>query len=211
MEKIERISVNSGFINRLVGTSIVVIAAIVFIPNILDGEKVHYKEGFKAIPERPEFKTINLQEEIDNKVAEAEQPKQPEVEDIKADDAQLTQVEEPKQLVEASTEQPDAKVIEQHAKKAEVPARAPQENLSKMAYVIQLGSFSHKPNVKSLLSKLNAKGFKTFTKPVKTANGTLTKVFVGPSLNKSELESKLPQLKELTKLNGKVTQFEITK
>lgn len=49
-------SVNSSFINRLVGTSIVVIAAIVFIPNILDGEKVHYKEGFKAIPDRPEFK-----------------------------------------------------------------------------------------------------------------------------------------------------------
>ena len=46
---------NAGFINRLVGTTIVVVAAIVFIPNILDGEKVHYKEGFKAIPERPEF------------------------------------------------------------------------------------------------------------------------------------------------------------
>ena len=41
-------SVNSSFINRLVGTSIVVIAAIVFIPNILDGEKVHYKELEKA-------------------------------------------------------------------------------------------------------------------------------------------------------------------
>lgn len=200
---------NSGFINRLVGTSIVVIAAIVFIPNILDGEKVHYKEGFKAIPERPEFKTINLQEEIDAKVADAEQPKQPQIEDVKADDQRLAQ-EAPKQLVEASTEQPDEAVIEQPIK-AEPAARDPKENLSKMAYVIQLGSFSHKANVKTLIAKLNAKGFKTFTKPIKTANGTLTKVFVGPSLNKSELESKLPQLKELTKLNGKVTQFEITK
>ena len=40
---------NAGFINRLVGTTIVVVAAIVFIPNILDGEKVHYKEGFKEV------------------------------------------------------------------------------------------------------------------------------------------------------------------
>lgn len=205
MEKIERKSVNSGFINRLVGTSIVVIAAIVFIPNVLDGEKVHYKEGFKAIPERPEFKTINLQEEIDAKVADAEQPKQPQIEDIKADDQRFE--EPPKQLVEASTEQPNETAVEQPT----APARDPKENLSKMSYVIQLGSFSHKPNVKSLIAKLNAKGFKTFTKPVKTVNGTLTKVFVGPSLNKSELEGKLPQLKELTKLNGKVTQFEITK
>ena len=81
---------NSGFINRLVGTSIVVIAAIVFIPNILDGEKVHYKEGFKAIPERSEFKTIDLQESIDEKVAQAEPLKQEQIEDIAADDDVLT-------------------------------------------------------------------------------------------------------------------------
>ena len=54
-------------------------------------------------------------------------------------------------------------------------------------------------------------GFKTFTKPIKTPNGTLTKVFVGPSLDKNELQKQLPQLKELTKLNGKVTQYEVTK
>ena len=90
-------------------------------------------------------------------------------------------------------------------------ALKPEENLSKMAYVIQLGSFSHSANVKSLQAKLSDKGFKTFTRPVKTPNGTLTKVFVGPSLDKAQLESKLPELKALTKLNGKVTQFEVAK
>ena len=84
-------SVNSSFINRLVGTSIVVIAAIVFIPNILDGEKVHYKEGFKAIPDRPEFKTIDLQESIDENMANAEPLKQDEIEDIQADDEAFEQ------------------------------------------------------------------------------------------------------------------------
>ena len=82
---------NSSFINRLVGTSIVVIAAIVFIPNILDGEKVHYKEGFKAIPERPEFKTIDLQDSINDQVAIAEPLKQDNIEDISPDDDVLEQ------------------------------------------------------------------------------------------------------------------------
>ena len=210
---------NSGFINRLVGTSIVVIAAIVFIPNILDGEKVHYKEGFKAIPERPEFKTIDLQDAIDDQVANAEQPKTAIEEDISADDEQLTSADEvvvesppaEQQIVEASTNQVAATAKPQVAEKQPEPVRKPEENLSKMAYVIQLGSFSHAANVKSLQAKLNDKGFNTFTRPVKTPNGTLTKVFVGPSLNKAELESKLPELKALTKLNGKVTQFEVTK
>lgn len=214
---------NSGFINRLVGTSIVVIAAIIFIPNILDGEKVHYKEGFKAIPERPEFKTIDLQEAIDDTVANVEQPSDAVIEDITSDDDLLAEpVDTDKPVAEfadekkvvtvtADSKKPTPQVIPKVVKPAAEPARKPQENLTKMAYVIQLGSFSHAANVKSLQAKLTAKGFKTFTRPVKTPNGTLTKVFVGPSLDKAQLQSKLPELKELTKLNGKVTQFEVTK
>ena len=209
---------NSGFINRLVGTSIVVIAAIVFIPNILDGEKVHYKEGFKAIPERSEFKTIDLQESIDEKVAQAEPLKQEQIEDIAADDDVLTSKEsqyaaEP-EIVEASIEpntapEPAAKAPEPVKAKPIAPRKS-EENLTDMAYVIQLGSFSHAANVKALQAKLKAKGFKTFTKPIKTPNGTLTKVFVGPSLDKGELTKKLPELKALTKLNGKVTQYSVS-
>jgi len=209
--------VNSSFINRLVGTSIVVIAAIVFIPNILDGEKVHYKEGFKAIPERSEFKTIDLQQEIDENVAGADSLQQDEIEDIQADDIAFEQ----QANIAQSDYTSEAKVVEAViAPKAQPQAAAPvqsikprqnNENLTSMAYVIQLGSFSHAANVKALQAKLQAKGFKTFTKPVKTPNGTLTKVFVGPSLNKNELQKQLPALKELTKLNGKITQFEVTK
>lgn len=214
---------NSGFINRLVGTSIVVIAAIIFIPNILDGEKVHYKEGFKAIPERPEFKTIDLQEAIDDSVAHVEQPKAEVIEDItnddnlleassKADESVSEFADEQKVVtVTAQPAEPEVQAVPEVAKPAPEPVRKPEENLTKMAYVIQLGSFSHAANVKSLQAKLTAKGFKTFTRPVKTPNGTLTKVFVGPSLDKAQLQSKLPELKELTKLNGKVTQFEVTK
>jgi len=213
--------VNSGFINRLVGTSIVVIAAIVFIPNILDGEKVHYKEGFKAIPDSPEFKTIDLQQSIDDKVADAEPLKPDEIEDITADDDILKQqpeatesdyAQQPK-LVEATIEpkeQPKVKKVTPVKAKPIAPRKS-DENLTSMAYVIQLGSFSHVANVKALQAKLKAQGFKTFTKPIKTPNGTLTKVFVGPSLNKAELQKQLPELKKLTKLNGKVTQYEVTK
>jgi len=214
-------SVNSSFINRLVGTSIVVIAAIVFIPNILDGEKVHYKEGFKAIPDRPEFKTIDLQESIDENMANAEPLKQDEIEDIQADDEAYEQqnamdesdyaVED--KVVEATIEPKAAPIVKApvQAKLKPIAPRKSDENLTSMAYVVQLGSFSHAANVKALQAKLKAKGFKTFTKPIKTPNGTLTKVFVGPSLNKNELQKKLPELKELTKLNGKVTQYEVAK
>nr|WP_206017630.1 MULTISPECIES: SPOR domain-containing protein [unclassified Pseudoalteromonas] len=204
-------SVNSSFINRLVGTSIVVIAAIVFIPNILDGEKVHYKEGFKAIPDRPEFKTIDLQESIDENMANAEPLKQDEIEDIQADDEAFEQQSAMDESDYAVEEKVVEATIKPKAKPKPIAPRKSDENLTSMAYVIQLGSFSHAANVKALQAKLKVKGFKTFTKPIKTPNGTLTKVFVGPSLDKNELQKQLPQLKVLTKLNGKVTQYTVTK
>jgi DedD protein len=212
--------VDSGFINRLVGTSIVVVAAIIFIPNILDGEKVHYKEGFKAIPERPEFTTVDLQSAIDQKVEMAPEVKGEPIEDITSDDHQFVEaqtndgatadVDEASLNVStnvASQEEP----VELSAKNDNPTElkRSPSSNLAEMAYVIQLGSFSHKPNVDALVEKLKKSGFEVFTRPVKTPNGTLTKVFVGPDLSKEKLEAKLPELKKLTKLNGRLTQFNI--
>ncbi|TMP25630.1 DedD protein [Pseudoalteromonas rubra] len=230
---------NSGFINRLVGTSIVVIAAVVFIPNILDGEKVHYKEGFKPIPERPEFSTIELKNRIDERASLATEPMEEVVEEISADDdqlsAELTSAEQQSDI--QGQQQPESPVVDVADSKvadkpelvqpvSELPAKpnttAPEvksepltrpesSNFTQMAYVIQLGSFSHKSNVKALTKKLTENGFKTFTRPVKTPNGTLTKVFVGPDLNKAKLEAKLPELKKLTKLNGRLTQFTVVK
>nr|WP_275442661.1 SPOR domain-containing protein [Pseudoalteromonas sp. OOF1S-7] len=224
----------------MVGTSIVVIAAVVFIPNILDGEKVHYKEGFKPIPERPEFSTIELKTRIDERASLATQPMEEVVEDIEADDAQLSaDVSSAESHQDASvSEQSETSQIAQNAAigkgvpahepisshaetgsasepspemKSEPLTRPEVSNFTQMAYVIQLGSFSHKSNVEALTKKLTQNGFKTFTRPVKTPNGTLTKVFVGPDLNRAKLEAKLPELKKLTKLNGRLTQFTVVK
>lgn len=223
---------NSGFINRLVGTSIVVVAAIIFIPNILDGEKIHYKEGFKAIPERPEFTTVDLKPKIDLQSENGPVIRGERVEDERADDhlveKEIVPIEHQKSPPEVEAIQPKTEVheaeqvktelnpvvledVSSQAQQVNIPKRAPTSNLTDMAYVIQLGSFSHKPNVDALVQKLKRNGFKAFTRPIKTPNGTLTKVFVGPELDKKKLESKMMKLKELTKLNGRLTQFNIAK
>lgn len=216
----------SQFINRLVGTIIVVTAAVVFIPNILDGEKVQKRETFKDIPERPEFKAIELDPEPDQTLARESLPSTPIIEEAAIDednsspfnnelpDDQLTaqteaEIIDEKQVITVDTEaKPSIETPKVEPKEA--VKRPEKSNLNEFAWVIQLGSFSHKANVEALLEKLKRAGFTAFTKPIKTPSGTLTKVFVGPELDKKALESQLPQLKKLTKLNGRVTQFEIT-
>lgn len=212
---------NLGFINRLVGTTIVVIAAVVFIPNILDGEKVQFKEGFKTIPDRPEFKTVDLdleqaQADLESKLPDTSTEILDEIAlDITPSEIANTQVKQVDTATEVVTTNTTAKsdVVEVSTYKPEPKneKRAKSENLTDFAYVIQLGSFSHKANVASLLAKLKKAGFTTFTKPISTPSGQLTKVFVGPMIKKSALERKLPALKTLTGLNGKVTVFDVTK
>ncbi len=46
------------FTNRLIGSAILVVAAVVFLPDLLDGRKQVNKDDFKAIPERPEFAEV---------------------------------------------------------------------------------------------------------------------------------------------------------
>lgn len=231
---------NMSLINRLVGTTVVVVAAIVFIPNILDGEKLQKKEGFETIPERPEFKAIALDDELDEANSKKQLPKIPVVEETAEETKPSSPFAEPLESAAASesaendavttTEQKTSEVVQveilpqkqdpepevinvEATKQAEkaVPKRSEVENLKTYAWVVQLGSFSHQANVESLLQKLKEGGFTAFTRPVKTPNGTLTKVFVGPELDKTKLEKALPKLKQLTKLDGRVTQFEITK
>ena len=50
------------FRNRLIGSAILMIAAIVFLPDLLDGQKQVSKDDFKAIPERPEFASVAQQQ-----------------------------------------------------------------------------------------------------------------------------------------------------
>lgn len=212
-----------SFINRLVGTLILVVAAIVFIPNILDGKKVQYQESFEPIAQRPEFKSIDLQEKIDKSVNNTPLPSEPKTENITADDHQLAQSQTADKKAAQNSENTAAKqanaaqvsVAEANpqAQTNQTPTeRSKNSQLNQHAFVIQLGSFSDPANVAQLVKKLKDNGFTTFTRPITTPNGDkLTKVFVGPELAQEPLKKQLPKLKTLTKLNGRITAFVITK
>jgi DedD protein len=119
-------------------------------------------------------------------------------------------------------------VFQENQSKAEVPQRSEKAKpmassleqqtvveqdvdrlLASAGWVVQLGSFRHQKNVQELLNRLDKAGYRAFSRPVKTNSGTLTKVFVGPDLQKANLENALSHLKELTQLQGRVTPFTV--
>ncbi|WP_286233085.1 SPOR domain-containing protein [Thalassotalea sediminis] len=198
---------STPFQNRLVGTVIVAAVAIIFLPDLLDGEKQTYQEEFEKIPLAPQVDFKPESQSIDaEKIAHL--PKQQESEEVAIDDAkQVEALNKESNLPAEENNKVDAAPAKPITKAAVLPEKITEEQ----AWVIQLGSFRHKKNVADLSRKLKAAGYTVFTKPIKTKSGTLTKVFIGPELVKSSLEKKLPALKELTKVQGKIAKFQPTK
>ena len=208
---------SSALKNRLVGTIIIVALAVIFLPDFLDGKKQTNREPFVSIPANPPKKPIVEPEAFPtNRVANAAQRPIELEDDVPVDDVLRAET--------SAEEQGEGnKVLDENSSLPQ-PVEATIETKNDLAsqtvidkplvtedagWVIQLGSFRHEKNVKGLLNKLEKAGYRAFSRRIQTSSGPLTKVFVGPDLEKQKLEAALPHLKELTDLKGKVTTFKV--
>jgi len=198
---------STPFQNRLVGTIIVAAVVIIFLPDVLDGEKQSHQDDFEAIPKAEVFsgKLTNQPFPEDELVRKSVTPISNEQAIDEGDSHKSTPV--------SNSPTPEVKskqvIAKSTVKKADEPRTIlPEKAVAKEAWVIHLGSFKNKSNVEQLLKKLKSKGYIVFTKPIKTQKGTLTKVMIGPELIKSAMVKKLPALNELTGIQGKVAFFQ---
>lgn len=211
---------STPFQNRIVGTIIVAAAAIIFLPDVFDGEKQAYQAQFEAVPDGAKpVKKIDIKA-FPNEDFSTLNKTQPLAEDIALDDnsehkitRSVDELPITAQVKQASTEVV-AKPIEKPETKPKVQEKPKVINVTpptikkNQAYAIQLGSFKHKKNVDQLVKKLTSAGYTVFTKPIKTAAGNLTKVFIGPEINKASLQAKLPKLKQLSGVQGRIAVYQ---
>jgi DedD protein len=128
-------------------------------------------------------------------------------------------------VVEKPAEKPVEKPIEAAAEKASAkpaekpqdkPAAKPQESDARRAeailagqgssasapakageFVILIGAFASEDNVRSIRSKLQEKGVRTYTEPLDTPNGKRTRVRAGPFPNREAAEKALEKMKQV--------------
>lgn len=228
---------STPFQNRLVGTVMVAAAAVIFLPDLLDGKKQQFQADFQGIPQAPSVidkptttpfpkevlanipkETLDKEQALNDVFEKNPYNQQEKPLDDKIDDSAAS--EQKNAIVEPAIDETKVKINtlsksqlatainntnSEQATGNQTPAE-PEEQ-----WVVQLGSFRHQKNVEQLEEKLIKAGFKVFTKPIKTKNGSLTKVFVGPEIVKTTLEQKLPELKQLTQVDGKVSRYKVSK
>ena len=211
----------SAFQNRLVGTVALVAIAVIFLPDILDGEKVSNKDSFVSVPKRPAMQPIVEGEPFPHEQVAQAVSRQVEIVEATAQDDDLyaqtdpTLAEEAKD--DASNAQDEVNDDGQPVIKTAPPVSAEIQALEQQiadektsaGWVVQLGVFRHDKNVKELLRKLQNEGYRAFSRKIQTSSGELTKVYVGPDVDKDKMDKALPHLKQITSLQGRVAEFTV--
>ena len=80
----------------------------------------------------------------------------------------------------------------------------PAADTSKTGFAVQVGAFSAAADANALRDKLRAAGFNTFTDTVTTDKGVLTRVRVGPAMNRAEADALNASIRAKAGLNGMV-------
>ena len=206
---------NTALQNRLVGTVIIVALAVIFLPDLLDGKKQTKQDIQVNIPKVPEGLTMQAPRTIDV-AALSEQAQAPEniAMETAVDDEPSTELT-PSSSTDTVATQPEVNSTSNNRSQTQKASLENQTQLlfadpkDSAGWVVQLGSFRHQKNVRELMNVLEKAGYRTFSRPVQTPSGELTKVFVGPEIEQEKLKSALPHLNEITKLKGRLTPFTI--
>ncbi|MGO4894073.1 SPOR domain-containing protein [Flavobacterium sp. W21_SRS_FM6] len=203
---------SSALQNRLVGTVILVAIAVIFLPDLLDGKKESKQDLFVELPTKPSIKKVLAPESFDTQKVQLSASRQIEIinesavdePEVSSSPVEIQQQVSPKEAEITGLSDESSSLAKETVVDNEQP-----KSLASAGWVVQLGSFRHQKNVRELLTKLEQSGYRAFSRPVQTSSGLLTKVFVGPELQKDKLEKVLPHLKEITALQGRVTPFTV--
>lgn len=187
---------------RLVGATVLVSLAVIFIPMVLDGREPSNSDITETnIPPKPErgyvSKVIPLTPVVTVKPAAA--PK------LVIKKGLAAQISPKKDLNAKSTEKRAKKIAEKPKKATKVAlakpisktkkAQKPRANLS--AWAVQVGSFSSKKNASSLEKKLRANGFAAFIDTVYVNDTASFRVRVGPEIKRESAESQRKKLEKV--------------
>ena len=209
----------SQFKNRLVGVTILVALVVIFLPSVIDGKKTSYQQNLVSTPIKPKLKAHSKQFEaipkikddkiiVENLVKKSSTEKEEAPEEWKVEEiAEILDIESPNTNNVTTKKTAINKTAESKPQEIIPKKTTVKVEFKDPAWTIQLGAFQNKANINSLLKKLSKEGFQVHTIPKEVMDGQLTRVFVGPGVSKKALEDKLPRLKRLTKLNGKLVPF----
>ncbi|NQZ52526.1 MAG: SPOR domain-containing protein [Moritella sp.] len=192
----------STFQHRLVGTIILVAIGIIFLPDLLDGQKITYRENTASIPLRPALvelaDPVNF-DSLDNEVVDTELLIEP------APTVNLTSVDKVAKKISTPTAIAKTQQLAPLVKPVKTVKVIPPVGNS---WSLRLGTFKNSAAGDDLVKKIRKAGFDVYRLPRYKKAGQLNRLYVGPNVDKNELKRLLPTLHKITGLKGVIEKFD---
>lgn len=163
---------NDGLKQRIIGALVLVALGIIFVPVIFDKERIVPVDRTTQVPPEPDIVAIPLPEP-------PVPPREPQEEIAQPIDGEF-RIEND----EPEAEQKDD--VEEQVKNS--PKSLTQSEPSLQAWVLQIASYKNSQRAEELRDTLISQGQQAFVKDVSTSAGTRTRLYIGPTINKTDLE-----------------------
>jgi len=197
---------NQGAKQRIVGTVVLLALALIFLPIIFDGQGSYEAPVTSRIPDTPIISILPEPVQSRPVIVNDAQPNEPAIATtVNLVEEVVSEIEEAAVIEEAAAE---VEITESQAIfSREVPtlsdAGLPQ------GWSVRLGSFSDAENASNLLGRLQEAGYKAYTRDISSDQGSLTGVFVGPWLDRGQVNEYQRKLQEEFSLAGLVVRYEL--
>lgn len=216
---------NQSTRQRVVGTIVLLLAAIVVLPAVLDGSGVPARNVEDRIPARPVTDPEPLEVSPRRPVITADSDDlrltgdSAERAGVSDDDGGAGAGSSDEDPADADDEQTDVADSGDDTPSPEVTGTepAPEDRSPSLdpatglpeAWSVQLGAFSNPANVEALVERLQAAGHPAYTRAIDSSSGSLTGVFVGPLVDRGTAVDLQGDLQSSFGLAGRVVRYRI--
>jgi DedD protein len=174
---------DDGLKQRLIGAIVLLALAVIFVPVVFDREQLQQVDRTSQIPEAPDIIPVTIPEPQVNRSVESAPP----VEELFVPDEEQDRAEP---QVGGKPEQPTLN-------SAGVPE----------AWTLQVASYRNAERAEEMRELLIKEGYTAYTRLVQAEQGSMTRLFVGPKLDKSKLIQEQEAIEEKYKVSTLVLKF----
>lgn len=172
---------DDGLKQRIIGALVLLAIAIIFVPVFFDQERIVPLDRTTQVPLAPEIEPVEITPPVAHNKEEFEPAVPPETMFIPDEEREETDLpEEPKLSVSGTPE----------------------------SWVLQVASYRFETHAAETRDKLIAEGFASYTRNVETSKGVMTRLYVGPKLNKATLLEDKKQIDEKYGVDTIVLRYE---
>lgn len=210
---------NDGLKQRLIGALVLAGIAVIFLPGFFKEQQLHQVDTRSQIPAKPEVMPVVIEapRPISNEplpdpdrlyLPESDQP-------VAEDLEQLQQVQQDARSEEPVPARASTTSVASSVASSSAPALEPASSSAPLssanaevdAWVVQVASLRSSESAQKLRKQLQERGYKAYVRQAQTGQGEVSRVFIGPKLDKALAETVKAEVDPVFKVNSLVLRF----